>query len=231
MARSVRTLPLASVSGGDQKFSLTNQQWKQIEQAYGHALTDNVRQAIIEATSNFLLFEPFERAAEPVSSAREEILKVQEAAKNLHEASVTAPATTATFYAHDLIKRHLADEKFWSRKFGGRNRDKFVRLRRLLALLVHACRSALAELDDLNQPGHREGDWWREWVVALTRIARQHKLPIGVRTDTDKNMRGPSPFVVLVRELQRYMPSEARRHMASDGALAKAIQRARQDEA
>src|SRR5262245_17061128 len=123
MARSVRTLPLASVSGGDAKFSPTNQQWKQIEQAYGPALTDNLRQAIIAATINFLLFEPFERAAEPVLLAREAVLKVQEAAKNLHDALVTVPATTATTSAHHIIKRHLADEKLWSRKFRGRNKD------------------------------------------------------------------------------------------------------------
>jgi hypothetical protein len=226
MTRSVRTLPLASVSGGDPKFSPTNEQWKQIERAYGHTLTDNIRQGIVAATINFLLFEPSERVVEPVSLARERVLTVQKAAKCVYDALITAPATPATVYAHHLIKRHFADETFWSRKFRGRNRDGFVRLRRVLASLSGACTSALAELDDPNLPGHREGARWREWVVALTRIARRHKLPIGVRTDTDKNMRGPSPFVVLVRELQRYLPREARRHTGC-GALAKAIQRAR----
>jgi hypothetical protein len=228
MARSVRTLPLASVSGGDPAFSPTNEQWKQIERAYGHALTDNVRQAIVAATINFLLFEPFERAAEPVSLARERILTVRKAAKILHDALVTAPATTATVYAHHLVKRHFTDATFWSRKFRGRNSDEFVRLRRVLASLLGACTSALAELDDPSLPGHREGDCWRGWVRALTRIAKQHRLPIGSRTDTDKHWRGPSPFVVLVRELQRFVPTEARRH--TNDALAKAIQRARRSE-
>ena len=157
----------------------------QIERAYRHALSDNVRQDIVAATINFLLFEPFERAAEPVSLARERVLTVQEAAKNLHDAFVTAKATTATFYAHHLIKQ---------------------------------------ELDDPNLRGHREGERWRGWVRALTQIAEQHKLPIGARTDTTH---GPSPFVVLVRELQRYVLPEARRHTHSYEALAKAIQRAR----
>jgi hypothetical protein len=228
MARSVRTLPLASVSGGDPAFSPTNEQWKQIERAYGHALTDNVRQAIVAETINFLLFEPFERAAEPVSVARERVQTVRKAAKILHDALVTAPATTATVYAHHLVKRHFTDATFWSRKFRGRNSDEFVRLRRVLASLLGACTSALAELDDPSLPGHREGDCWRGWVQALTRIAKQHRLPIGSRTDTDKHWRGPSPFVVLVRELQRFVPTEARRH--TNDALAKAIQRARRSE-
>jgi len=287
MARSVRTLPLASVSGGNPEFSPTNEQWKQIERAYGHALSDNVRQDIVAATINFLLFEPFERAAEPVSLARERVLTVQKAAKCAHDALVTAPirpgrgarpprptaaacrpegvpapteeeqpptegepkpqsavppvaqpvapppeqvppdepavTATSTFYAHHLIKWHFADETFWSRKFRGRN-DKFVRLRRVLVSLLDACTSALAELDDPNLPGHREGECWRGWVLELTRIAKQHKLPIGARTDTTH---GPSPFVELVRELQRYVLPEARRHTHSYEALAKAIQRAR----
>jgi hypothetical protein len=235
MARSVRTLPLASVSGGYPEFLPTNQQWKQIEQAYGHALTD-VRQAIITVTINFLLWEPFERAAESVLLARKEVLKVQKAAKNLHGASVTARATAATFYAHRLIKRHLADEKFWSRKFGGRNSDEFVQLRRLLALVLDACTSvldactsALAELDDPNQPGHREGDCWRDWVRALTRIAKQNKLPSHVGNDPDPDK--ASAFVVLVHELQLCMKPEARRYMHSTVALAQAINRARRDKA
>jgi hypothetical protein len=212
MTRSVRTLPFAFVSGGDPKFSLTNRQWKQIERAYGDVLAANVRQAIVEATINYLLFESFERAAEPVSLTRRKVLAVQKAAKNLYDALVTAPATTAMIYAH-LIARD-------------RDRNEFVRL---LPPLAGACASVLARLDDPNLPGHRERDCWRDWVRALTRIANQRKLPTGAH-DTDKTW-GPSPFVVLVRELQRHVPPEARRHGGSDVALAKAIQRARQDEA
>jgi hypothetical protein len=224
MTRSVRTLPLASVSGGDAKFSPTNEQWTQIERAYGHALTDDIRQAIVAATINFLRFEPFERAAEPVSLARKRLLTVQKAAKCVHDALVPAPAVTATVYAHHIIKRHFADETFWSRKFRGRNSDKFVRLRRVIVSLLDACRFALAELDDPNLPVHREGSCWREWVRDLMQIANQHKLPIGARTETTH---GPSPFVELVRELQQYVLPEARRHTHSYEALAKAIQRAR----
>ena len=232
MARPVRTLPFASVSGGGPKFSPTNEQWKQIERAYGHALTDNVRQAIVAATINFLLWEPFEREAKPISRARERVVTVQKAAKSLHDALVlyeelvTAPATTATVYAHQLIKRHFAGEEFWSAKFRSRNGGELARLKRVLAPLPSACASALAELDDPNLPGYCEGACWRGWVRDLTRIAKQHKLPIPVRTDTDKKWR-PSPFVALLYELQQHVPVAARRHMHSKAALAKAIQRAR----
>jgi hypothetical protein len=224
MTRSVRTLPLASVSGSAPEFSPTNEQWKQIERAYHQTLTDNVRQDIVAATINFLRFEPFERAAEPVLLARARLLTVQKAAKCVHDALVPAPAVTPTVYADHIVKRHFADETFWSRKFRGRNSDKFVRLRRVIVSLLDACTFALADLDDPNLSGHHEGDCWGGWVRDLMRIAKQHKLPIGARTDTTH---GPSPFVELVRELQQYVLPEARRHTHSDVALAKAIQRAR----
>jgi hypothetical protein len=141
------------------------------------------------------------------------------------EAAVTAASTV---YAHYLIKRHFADETFWSRKFRGRNSDKLVRLRHVIVSLLDACRVALAELDDPTLPGHREGNCWRGWVRDLMQIAKQHKLPTGTRTDTTD---GPSPFVELVRELQQYVLPEAQRHTHSYEALAKALQRARRPEA
>jgi hypothetical protein len=156
MARS--RLPLASVSGRAAEFSPTNTQWKRIERAYGHPLSGAAKQAIRDATTNFLQFEPFERAAEPVSLARKRVLTVRKAARAFHDALVTAPTTTATVYAHFLIMRHFADETLWSRKFRGQNKDKLVRLRCLSTLLWDACTPALAELDNPDLPGHREGD-------------------------------------------------------------------------
>jgi hypothetical protein len=65
-------------------------------------------------------------------------------------------------------------------------------------------------------------------VRNLTSIAKKHRLPTATRTDTDKTASDkPSPFVALVRELQRLVPAPAARHAHSNDALAKAIQRAR----
>jgi hypothetical protein len=52
MARSVRLCRLRLYQAVTQN-SPTNEQWKQIERAYGHALSDNVRQDIVAATINF----------------------------------------------------------------------------------------------------------------------------------------------------------------------------------
>jgi hypothetical protein len=145
MGRPVLTLPYAVVSGGDPKFSPANEQWKQIERAYDHALPDNVRQAIVAPTINYLRFEPFERAAQPVSLERRSLETVQRAAETLYKELVTAPAITRT--AYEVVQR--------------------------LPSLVGEYASQLARLDDANLPCHREGACWEDWVLALMRIAEQ----------------------------------------------------------
>jgi hypothetical protein len=95
--------------------------------------------------------------------------------------------------------------------------------RGVLTSLVVACDCAL---NDLSAP-EGDGQPWDWWIQGLTRIVQRHKLPYGARI---VEMSGePSPFVALVRALQlaralqEHVPA---RHMRSDEALAKAIQRA-----
>src|SRR6516162_2208409 len=70
--------------------------------------------------------------------------------------------------------------------------------------------------------GGRDGEAWEWWIQALTQIVQRHDLPYGARIVGTSGE--PSPFVALVRALQEHVPA---RHMFSDEALAKAIQRAR----
>ena len=146
-----------------------------LERAYGQPFSETVKQAIREATTNFLRFEPFERAAEPVSLAREAGPKGPESRQKDPPRRIGSrhhrqqPRSTRIF----LIKRHFADETVRSRKLRGQNKDQLVRLRRSPGLLRDACTPALAELEGSSLPGHREGDCWRGWVRNLTSIARE----------------------------------------------------------
>jgi hypothetical protein len=73
-----------------------------------------------------------------------------------------------------------------------------------------------------------EGEVWNMWVNALTEIMKENKLPYKVRNDRNKNKNDvPSAFVVLVGELQKYLPSECRKFTHSNDALAQGINRAR----
>ena len=89
----------------------------------------------------------------------------------------------------------------------------------MLTSLVVACDCGLNDLSATEGSG--DGQAWDWWIQALTQIVQRHDLPYGARIVETSGK--PSPFVALVRALQEHVPAK---HMFSDEALAKAIQRA-----
>ena len=83
---------------------------------------------------------------------------------------------------------------------------------------------------DPHLRGHREGECWDEWIRKLTEIARENELPFAAAKGRDKAI-AHSPFVLMVAELQDYVPASARSHRHSMDALAAAIHRARRNKA
>jgi len=70
--------------------------------------------------------------------------------------------------------------------------------------------------------GFSKGEAWDRWIVRLTRIAKKHGLPSGVRKDSDKQSDRQSPFVEFIWALQQFVP-DAHRLKHSKGAVAVAI--------
>jgi hypothetical protein len=70
---------------------------------------------------------------------------------------------------------------------------------------------------------------WSLWVCWLTAIMKEHSLPYGARNDSDKRKNEMSPFVRLVRELQKHFCEQIKSTIKSRelDALAQAINRAR----
>jgi len=120
-------------------------------------------------------------------------------------------------YTDYLIRRHFYDPRLAA---GWRGDD----FQGVLRSLIVACDCALNDLNAAEGSGDQAWDWW---IQALTRIVQRYDLPHGARIVETSGK--PSPFVALVRAvqlvraLQEHVPA---RHMFSDGALAKAIQRA-----
>ena len=88
----------------------------------------------------------------------------------------------------------------------------------MLRSLIVACDCALNDLNAAEGSGDQAWDWW---IQALTQIVQRYDLPYGARIVETSGK--PSSFVALVRALQQHVPDK---HMFSDEALAKAIQRA-----
>ena len=105
-----------------------------------------------------------------------------------------------------------------------RARDKLDHFRVMLKSLVFACDCAL---NDLSAAEYCYDDPWNWWIEELTRIAQRHCLPYGSRIVETSGEHAPFAALVralqLTRALQEHVPP---RHMFSDEALAKAVQRA-----
>ena len=112
MAQVTPKIPIASVSGGDPKLTITEENWQRIQDAYRSDLSPDLRKKIYEATIAFLQFVPFEQTAQPVSIARQKIKRVRKAATALQKAILEHPqsdAGDATLYATRLINRYFDD--------------------------------------------------------------------------------------------------------------------------
>jgi hypothetical protein len=243
VARSVRTIPFAVVSvtpppaavTDDQTRSkpkrarrrkplISDDQWAQIEKAYGYKLDAAIRFEVLRVTTLFVMFEPFERAALPLAEAKKRVQSIKDSAGKFFSDLFSGPSNDATTFADELIDRH----------FNGR-------LREVLLSLAAACNSALAEME--SSPSHREGACWDRWICDLTTILAAAGLPVAASKGSGKSKSdSPSAFVSLVLKLQEPasrrtgreplgssgsgVPKEARRHNTPDG-LASAINRAR----
>jgi hypothetical protein len=220
LARSVRTIRFAVVSAplppaaaarksADEQTS--DEQWAEIERAYGHALDATIKREILRVTTSFVLFEQFERAALRLAASENRAQSIKWSAEKFFSDLFGGPSDDATVFADELIDRY----------FNGR----MPQLRELLPSLAVACNSALTEMK--TSPGHREGAAWDQWARGLTTILDAAGLPIAASKGRGKSKSdSPSAFASLVLKLQDCVPKEARRHNTPDG-LAMAINRAR----
>jgi hypothetical protein len=203
-------MPFAVVSGDPAKpkpFSISDDQWVEIERAYGHAFDATIKLEILRVTTSFVLFEPFERAALRLAASENRAQSIRWSAEKFFSDLFGGPSDDATVFADELIDRY----------FNGR----MPQLRELLSSLAVACNSALTEISP------REGAAWDQWACGLTTILDAAGLPIAASKGRGKSKSdSPSAFVWLVLKLQDCVPKEARRHNTRDG-LASAINRAR----
>jgi hypothetical protein len=230
MARFAPTIPIATLSGGDPEFSISNDDWRRIELAYGHAVPRTAREQIHGATHTFLLFVEVEQAARPISEARDRLLQLKKAAAVFQTVVFDNPQDSgwdSRVYADRLVKRYFDDARI-------AGADALRSLGSVMSSWIVACNHALSHLQNPQNQGRRRGEGWESWVRRITDVLETHQLPTEVRKDTTKSkdtdesgIFKPSPFVALIRELQACIPEADRRSTHSDIALSEAIARAR----
>jgi hypothetical protein len=152
-----------------------------------------------------VLWEVFERTAEPVVKSQKRIEAIRKAAGDFQNVLLSG-RSDAALYAKLLVENHFEEPRLSDKP------NRFYSLSGVLTSLQVACDLALRELeppastigllgDFGSLPSFKEGESWDQWIRRLTKILKDAQLPWRVRKDTDKGHR-QSPFTLLVRELQ-----------------------------
>jgi hypothetical protein len=225
MARKSRTARLGSSHvAGNIDYAPKEEDWAQIESAFGNALGARVRAAIIEAVRVYFLEERFERHAPHLRDSMYFLDGVDSAARKLMRKIVCdakSQMAEAAFHAQDAIGRHMHDPLH-------PESDRWDAFRRHVTALIAAVSKAKREFAENKKAGLSEGAAWSKLIRRITAIAERRGLPIGASKATNKpGNEEPSPFVRMVRALQETFPMEMRRHSWTYYATAEAISVAR----
>jgi hypothetical protein len=207
--------PKLKISAGD---------WTRIEKAYGQRLPSTLRQRIIEMTE-ILKFRAVFADDQRIADVEKRIKGIQKRAKALCVAFRGGQPSPSHWFG-DLCIEAQFEPQFSTNP--ANKHVSIVSILKLIQSLDAACTGALNYLDRTAKNTPSERSVWALWIRTLTSTLRENDLPTSARKDSDKQ-KGymPSPFVALVRELQKSLPPKYRPSFHSDEALGQAISRAR----
>jgi len=196
--------------------------WDKIEKAYGRAFTENVRKSIAVAVQALINNGTIEQNALFATTASDRIREIRLSARQLK---------------FTLNKRALRDhdERALSVQLGieikrlGPPRSDLRETAIAAGRLVVACDRLLVKI--ASGQGLDEGESWKHFIRVMTTIMKKAGLRTGASQSRDKSSNDtPSPFVLLISEIQKTLPADIRRHDLVDPlSLAKKINEARRD--
>jgi hypothetical protein len=204
--------------GAPSEFALDDQQWREIEAAFGYGLDVEVRREITDITNQFLRFDEAEASTGHMEDA---VRRTRQLCKDA--ISLLGTLSDTSQYS-DIVCDYVDDTIAVA---GGQN--DLQNFTAQIIWFVKACTGALDEMEEMSRqsywPGGRS---WQDWIAGLTKIAKSHGLPTSARKDSAKaKTEKMSSFVNLVGELQEHIPAARRRSKHSPSALAGAINAAR----
>jgi hypothetical protein len=219
MAKRRATVPLVKGEVPFIRLKPDQLNWTTLERAFGQSLSPGQRQRMFEATQTYAAFRAREMISVPLRGSVHRIKLLKKSAESFGKFLECDRDSMADVFADHEIKLQFSDDYMVAP-------DSLAGFRHVVGSFVRACEIAISNMAE-PLPFCPDGTAWRNWVIELTRIARESGLPASVRTDTDKNKGEPSAFVKFVEKFQAQLPSELQHKRLSVGALAKAINRAR----
>ncbi len=188
-------------------FTIDSAKWKQIELEYGHGLSSDMRQEILQVTRRFIEADETERRAEPLAESQSCIESYKKALQRFRVALLTTDQSDTNAYA----QLHILQA---ARQLGG-GENVFEHLIRAMYLFDVSCDEALRRMknDIPLEPA------WVGWVKNLARIMEDNGLPITVRKDASNKSRSDkqSAFTRFVQALQACLPTECNLPYAESG--------------
>jgi hypothetical protein len=214
MAKS--TFPRSGTNGYFVVFG--DEHWIAMEAVYGNQLPKKIRDLISLATLFLTLTWPEERTAPSLSGdTTKRFNQLIELADQLRSELFSAHMWLPNYQPDDLRRTVLDNLKL--RLDEVRPGDDFDLLRVCLSAVIEIGDAITRKMSDVTF-GHQSGRAWSVWVVLMTLIMDSHGLPSGTRGRS-------SPFLSLIKYLQNHA-LQGNRRIHSEGALSKAIQRARE---
>jgi hypothetical protein len=212
-------------ASGGKEIVFTQDDWKRIEQAYGHDLPLEVREYIRFVTDALSVVGNVERNAPALEKLKAKTKKLSDAAQSLlKEAGWPTPTETDT--SIEILTESLATAV---KEYA----NDYLQFLLMVYAVLKGCN--LMHRTWESDGGLREGWVWDAWVQGISEKVEHHGLPSAARKDSDKrdaeNVK--SPFVRLIRELHKHVPEELRRHdprHVTKDRLEQAIYRARKSD-
>jgi hypothetical protein len=195
-------------------FQLSSDEWGQVERDYRYSIPEGVRRCIEIATADYLQLTKMERNAAPMSSARNEVFKIQRATATLLERIKDVHSCKSDM--HSFV-RHCISQKL---KLPTKRPldDHLANLLRDLENLA----SALSEIDidgGYRLDAQQKGDAWRRWVRKLKAILEETNLRAG------KSKVPENPLSRFIKALERKLPPNCRTSGQSvEDAVCEALQ-------
>ncbi len=193
------------------EFNPSNEDWIEIERAYGNTLHDDVRKKIIDIAYYYLWFFCCDQNKSFADDAVKYLEKVEEAAF-----PPTALAKVRNRPAHMsardvLLEYYLFDEE--SLHDEGDHSTNFLAMPERIKSEAKALADDIKAYDmALNR--HKPVEW-DKMVVGLMLALRSFELPYTINKRGTK--KGASPIVKMMHELQDRFPPEFRLHIGTDG--------------
>ena len=203
-------VPFVSGDARDLVIEVDHAAWQQIEKACGWSIPTDVRSKTVRVTQDFLLFERFERTAEPFAAVKVTLKAYDKAAGRFFHALFTEPSGSpeAGIFANFKKSPIVGDAMF----------DALLTLLKDFHL---ACNLSLKQLNNPLLAASGDSNAWRLWVWRLTKLIEKAGLLTSVRKSAESE--DPSSFVRFVGALQEYLPHACRRHTNSEKVFADAI--------